>query len=68
MKTVITTILVLTLVITSAFSQDLEGVWHGVTKTPANKEITFVFLFEKNEDTYKSTMATPTFNASGIKP
>ncbi|MFT6415389.1 MAG: pimeloyl-ACP methyl ester carboxylesterase [Dokdonia sp.] len=68
MKTVITTILVLTLVITSAFSQDLEGVWHGVTKTPANKEITFVFLFEKTDATYNTTMAIPKFNVSGIKP
>ena len=45
MKTIITTILLMTLAGTSALSQNLAGVWHGITKTPDNKEITFVFLF-----------------------
>ncbi len=64
----IITLLVLTFSITSAISQDLSGVWHGITKNPDNKEITFVFLFEKNGETYHTTMAVPTFDVSGIKP
>jgi len=68
MKSIIATLLVLTFSITSALSQDLSGVWHGITKTPDNKEITFVFLFEKNAETYNTTMAVPTFDVSGIKP
>jgi len=68
MRTIIITILIIISAITSALSQDLSGVWHGIAKTPDNKEITFVFLFEKNENTYTSTMAVPTFNVAGIKP
>jgi pimeloyl-ACP methyl ester carboxylesterase len=68
MKTILTTILLIILVITSAFSQDLAGVWHGNAKTPDDKEILFVFLFEKNQEGYKTTMAVPTFDVSGIKP
>ncbi|MBG7631552.1 MAG: alpha/beta fold hydrolase, partial [Bacteroidetes bacterium] len=36
--------------------------------TPDNKEILFVFLFEKNQEIYNTTMAVPTFDVSGIKP
>ena len=68
MKTMINTILLITFAIASAFSQDLSGVWHGNTKTPDNKEILFVFLFEKNKEVYNATMAVPTFDVSGIKP
>ncbi len=68
MKSIITTLLVITFSITSALSQDLSGVWHGITKTPDNKEITFVFRFEKNGETYNTTLAVPTFDVSGIKP
>ncbi len=68
MKTIITTILLMTLAVTSALSQNLAGVWHGITKTPDNKEITFVFLFKKNEGAFSTTMAVPTFNISDIKP
>jgi len=68
MKTMINTILLITFAIVSAFSQDLSGVWHGNTKTPENKEILFVFLFEKNKEVYNTTMAVPTFDVSGIKP
>lgn len=59
---------VLMVFIINTFSQNLPGVWHGIAKTPDDKEITFVFLFEKNGETYHTTMAVPTFNVSGIKP
>tara|TARA_R110002051_G_scaffold188453_1_gene257851 strand:+ start:3410 stop:4777 length:1368 start_codon:yes stop_codon:yes gene_type:complete len=49
-------------------AQNISGVWHGKAKTPDHKEILFVFLFEKNKESYKSTMAVPAFNVSGIKP
>lgn len=68
MKTITITILLIVLAITSALSQDLSGVWHGIAKTPDNKDITFVFLLEKNGEVYTSTMAVPTFNVAGIKP
>ncbi|WP_339614595.1 alpha/beta hydrolase [uncultured Winogradskyella sp.] len=68
MKTITITILLILLAITSAISQDLTGVWHGNAKTPDDKDILFVFLFEKNGDAYTSTMAIPTFNVDGIKP
>ena len=68
MKTIPITILLIILAITSALSQDLSGVWHGNAKTPDDKDILFVFLFEKNGDAYTTTMAIPTFNVEGIKP
>jgi len=66
MRLFITTALFITFSIMNVLSQDLSGVWHGIAKTPDNKEITFVFLFEKNENTYTSTMAIPTFNVESI--
>ena len=68
MKTMITTIFFIVMSIVNGFSQDLPGVWHGTAKTPDDKEILFVFLFEKNENSLTTTMAVPTFNVSGIKP
>jgi pimeloyl-ACP methyl ester carboxylesterase len=68
MKTLVTTTILIAFYIVNAFSQNLPGVWHGKAKTPDDKEITFVFLFEKNKGTYNTTMAVPTFNVSGIKP
>ena len=68
MKTLITTALLLAFTIINTFSQNLPGVWHGNAKTPDDKEILFVFLFEKNQEIYNTTMAVPTFNVSGIKP
>lgn len=68
MKTTIITLILITLSILNAFSQDLSGVWHGKAKTPDNKEILFVFLFESNDNGFTSTMAVPTFNVSEIKP
>ncbi|WP_034058800.1 alpha/beta hydrolase family protein [Lacinutrix jangbogonensis] len=68
MRLYITTAIFITFFIINAFSQDLSGVWHGIAKTPDNKEITFVFLFEKNENIYTTTMAVPTYNVEGIKP
>ena len=68
MKTIITTILLMACAIASSFSQDLSGVWYGNVKTPDDKAILFVFLFEKNQEKYTVTMAVPTFNVSGVKP
>ena len=68
MKTLITTTILIAFFIVNAFSQNLPGVWHGNAKTPDNKEVLFVFLFEKNEGAYTTTMAVPTFNVSGVKP
>jgi len=68
MKAIKITTLLLAFSIANAFSQDLSGVWHGIAKTPDKKEIIFVFLFEKIEANYSTTMAVPTFNVSGIKP
>lgn len=68
MKSLIITALLIACFITNALSQDLAGVWHGMAKTPDNKEVIFVFLFEKDDEGYHTTMAVPTFNVSGIKP
>jgi len=68
MKSIIATLLLVILTITSAYSQNISGVWHGITKNPDNKEILFVFLFENTQNGFTSTMAVPTFNVSGIKP
>lgn len=68
MKTLIATTILITFYVVNTFSQNLSGVWHGKAKTPDDKEILFVFLFEKNQEKYNTTMAVPTFNVSGIKP
>ena len=67
MKTLITTALIIAFTIVKTFSQNLPGVWHGNAKTPDNKEILFVFLFEKNQDGYVSKMAIPTFDVMDFK-
>jgi pimeloyl-ACP methyl ester carboxylesterase len=68
MKAGISTVLLIACSILSGFSQDLLGLWNGTAKSPDNKEITFVFLFENGQDGYTTTMAVPTFEVSGIKP
>ena len=68
MRTLVTTTILIAFYIVNAFSQNLPGVWHGKAKTPDDKEILFVFLFESNANGFTSTMAVPTFNVSGIKP
>jgi len=68
MKTLITTTILIAFFIVNTFAQDLSGVWHGNVKSPDNKEILFVFLFEKNQDGYVSKMAIPTFDVMDIKP
>ena len=68
MKSSVLTIVLSALCIINAFSQNLSGVWHGKAKTPDNKEILFVFLFENNAGGITSTMAVPTFEMSDIKP
>ena len=60
--------LLIILAITSALSQDLSDVWYGNAKTPDDKKVLFVCLFEKNQEIYNTTMAVPTFDVSGIKP
>jgi pimeloyl-ACP methyl ester carboxylesterase len=64
----LTTLFLLLFSVATIFSQNLDGVWHGNVKTPDNKDILFVFLFEKNQELYTATMAVPTFNVSDIKP
>ena len=54
--------------VTPLFSQNLEGVWHGNAMTPDKKDVLFLFLFEKDHDAYKATMAVPTFNVAEVKP
>lgn len=67
MRTLITISFCIIFTIVKTYAQNISGVWHGIAKTPDNKEILFVFLFEKNQETYNSTMAVPTFNVAGIK-
>tara|TARA_R110002033_G_scaffold38831_1_gene78355 strand:+ start:7462 stop:8856 length:1395 start_codon:yes stop_codon:yes gene_type:complete len=67
MKTITITILLITLAITSALSQDITGDWSGKTKR-GDKEITFVFNIEQENSMYSTTMNVPTFRVSGIKP
>jgi hypothetical protein len=68
MKSLITTTLIIAFSVMNPLSQDLSGVWHGITKTPDNKEIRFVFPFEKNEEAYNTIMAVHPFDVSDIKP
>lgn len=68
MKTLLSTILCTIFSIATVCSQDLSGVWHGIAKSPDNREVIFVFLFEETQEGYKSTMAIPTFDVSEIKP
>ena len=56
MKTLITTTLIIAFSIMYALSQDLSGVWHGFAKNPDNKEILFVFLFEKTKKSTKQLL------------
>jgi len=66
MKTIIAFILVISISVVSAFSQDITGVWSGKT-TRENKSITFVFQIKKENNIYLSTMSVPTFRIDGIK-
>lgn len=68
MKTIITTTLIIAFSIMNVLSQDLSGVWHGIAKSPDNKKILFVFLFENTQSGFVSTMAVPAFDVSNIKP
>ncbi|CAM4101796.1 MULTISPECIES: alpha/beta hydrolase family protein [Flavobacterium] len=68
MKSKITIIIIMLIATINAFSQSLEGVWHGITKKPDNKEILFVFLFEEHQNSITSKMAIPTFDVMDIKP
>jgi pimeloyl-ACP methyl ester carboxylesterase len=68
MKSLIITTLLIAFLAMNVFSQDISGVWHGIATNPENKEITFVFLFEKNDEAFNTTMAVPTFEVSDIKP
>ena len=67
MKTVIVFVIVFTLSIVSAFSQDITGDWSGKAKR-GDKLITFVFNIKQENSTYSTTMNVPTFRISGIKP
>jgi len=67
MKIIIAFILITTISIVSVFSQDISGDWSGKTKR-GDKELTFVFNFKKEKNTYSATMAVPTFRIDGIKP
>ncbi|GAB2622303.1 hypothetical protein [Belliella aquatica] len=68
MKSLIITTLLTAFSVMNVLSQDISGVWHGIATNPDNKEITFVFLFERNGGAYNTTMAVPNFDISGIKP
>ncbi len=68
MKALITTILLMAFSIMNILSQDISGVWHGIAKSPDNKEILFVFLFENTRNGLVSTMAVPAFDVSDVKP
>lgn len=68
MKNTLNTFALIFFCLSSALSQDLAGIWHGITQNPDGQEITFVFFFEKAENGYQVTMAVPTFNVAGIKP
>jgi pimeloyl-ACP methyl ester carboxylesterase len=67
MKTIITLIIITSISITNAFSQDITGDWSGKIMRE-KKEITFVFQLKKEKNKYTSTMAVPTFRIDGIKP
>ncbi|QIA09281.1 alpha/beta hydrolase [Draconibacterium halophilum] len=68
MKSLIITILLTAFSAMNVFSQNISGVWHGIATNPDNKEITFVFLFERNDEVFNTTMAVPNFDVSGVKP
>ncbi len=65
MKTVIVFVIVFTLSIVSAFSQDIKGDWSGKARR-GDKLITFVFNIKQENSTYSTTMNVPTFRISGI--
>ncbi|MGB8376526.1 MAG: alpha/beta fold hydrolase [Salegentibacter sp.] len=67
MKKIILITILIALSVSNSYSQDLAGVWHGTAKTPDNKEVLFVFLFEKDNGAFTTTMAVPTFDVSDIK-
>jgi len=50
----------------SSIAQDLPGTWHGVAVAPDNREITFVFNINEQDQGYNTTMSVPTFNVEGI--
>lgn len=67
MRLFIAIVFFITVTITSVFSQDISGVWHGKAKRGV-KEITFVFNIKKENSIYSTTMSVPTFRVSGVKP
>lgn len=68
MKSLILTTLLTAFSVMNVLAQDISGVWHGVTTNPENKEITFVFLFERKGEAFNTTMAVPKFDVSDVKP
>ena len=67
MKTIATTILFICLNLLKGYAQDISGVWNGTYTNSEQKEIVFVFSFEKSETGLQGTFSVPTYRVANIK-
>ncbi|WP_394749714.1 alpha/beta hydrolase family protein [Spongiimicrobium salis] len=66
MKTIATTIFLICLNILSIYAQDISGTWNGTYTNSEQKEILFIFNFEKNEAGVQATFSVPTYRVGPI--
>ncbi|WP_163518346.1 alpha/beta hydrolase family protein [Gelidibacter japonicus] len=63
----ITTILIILLIASSGYSQDLAGNWNGNLEVQSGRKLLFVFQITKTADKLESEIAIPSQGVKGIK-
>lgn len=58
----------LLLISTSAFSQNIEGIWNGNLEVQSGRKLLFIFQITKTADKLESEIAIPSQEVKGIKP
>lgn len=63
----IAAILILLLISSSGFSQELEGIWNGNLEVQSGRKLLFIFQITKTADKLESEIAIPSQGVKGIK-
>ena len=66
MKQIITSLFLL--ISTSGFAQDISGKWSGIIESGKPEPVVFNFTFEKNGESYKTTIDIPSLRVANLKP
>lgn len=67
MKKIVTFIISL-FVLTSVFSQSIDGNWNGNLEVQSGRKLLFIFQISKVQDKYESEITIPSQGVKGIKP